>query len=353
MKKVLLFIILLCPLVVRASELNVISHLIDSEIEIAGGLNVKELIIVEGDADYLQRNINYYSFGNKAWDGETINLNNGTIYNGQNISIVNVSAYEIDDKVEFGSFNKNVKEYFKPFDIKNPSDNTYTFEDNKNGQATLKIFYPTNNKRTAYYINYVVTNVVVKHNDIKEINYTFKNLKYKAEETYLRVILPYPTNSDLYNVWVHGNKSGSVQELVDKNDKKLGIIAKFPTVKEEINFRITLEPEQVGVDMFINASNIDALDQVKKIEEEKLINTNKSKNIINVMKYVLTILGIIYVIGSFIFIKFNNNIIYYIYIAFGLFIMLFNFLFRFNYWYLYLVLLFPLGIKIIKKYIVK
>ena len=56
MKKILLFLLLLFPLYVKADPLKVIDHYIDSEVEIAGALNVKELIIVKGSGDYFTRN---------------------------------------------------------------------------------------------------------------------------------------------------------------------------------------------------------------------------------------------------------------------------------------------------------
>lgn len=353
MKKVLIFIIMLFPLMVNA-DVKVISHLIDSEIEIAGGLNVKELIVVEGEGDIFQRTLNYYSFGDKHWtSNDEVNLDNGIIYNGQNISMVAVSAFEFEDKVEFGSFDKNVKEYFKEFNIKNPSDNTYSFTDKKDGTGTLKINYPVKNKKIAFYINYVITNVVVKHEDVKEINYTFNNLNYNSKETILRVIIPYQTTDELYHVWVHGNQSGQVQELESESGDKAGIYAYFPTVNDSINFRMTLPQNQVGVDIYLNKSNIEALDSIIKLEDSKLDATNKSNTIINIMKYVLLSLGGLYVIGSFIFWKYDNKLLFLIYLAFGLFICVFNYLFKFNYWYLYLVIIIPIAVKLIKKVLKK
>jgi len=356
MKKILLLLLLLVilPISVNA-DLKVLSHYIDAEIEIAGGLNVQELIIVEGDGNFLQRTLNYYSFGSKHWKtGDEVELDNGIIYNGQDISLGKITAFEFDDDtVSFGEFDSKATEYFSEFDIKNVADKAYTFEDKEDGSADLKIFYQVKNKKVAFYINYVITNVVVKHNDIKEINYTFKNLDLKSNLTYLRVIIPYPTSNDQYKVWVHGNQSGKVEELITSSDDKAGIIAKFPKVEESINFRMTLPSEQVGIDMYLNNSEQDALDEIVKIEDEKLADTNKGKKIVNIMKYILLIMGALYVIGSFIFIKINNNIIYIIYLVLGLFIYLFNYIFKFNYWYLYIIILFPIIVKLIKKYIVK
>jgi hypothetical protein len=351
MKKILLMLLLiLLPLTVRA-DVSVVSHYIDAEIEIAGALNVKELIVVDGTTDMFQRTLNYYSFGTTAWnEGDEVDLDNGTIYNGQSISIVNVGAYEFDDDtVEFGSFNSSITDYFKEFDIENPESSSYTLEDKEDGTASLKMFYPVEGKRIAFYINYVITNVVVKHNDVKEINYTFKSLNINSKETYLRVLIPYQTDSELYKLWVHGNQKGEVQELVSSSGLKAGFIAKFPEIKDSVNFRITLPSEQVGIDMYLNNSNIDALEEIEEIENKKLKSTNQSKTIVKIMKYALIVMGVFYVICSLVFLKLDINVVYIIYLILGLLIMLFNYLFSFNYWYLYLIILFPILVKILKR----
>ena len=119
MKKLLyLLIILLIPISVKA-DLKVSSHYIDAEIEIGGALNVKEIIIAEGTGDFLVRKLNYYSFDGGHWSpGEEVNLDNGNIYNAQSISMMSVSAYKYnDEKIEFGSFDSNVKDYFSVLDL--------------------------------------------------------------------------------------------------------------------------------------------------------------------------------------------------------------------------------------------
>lgn len=350
MKKLLFILtILFMPLLVHANEYKVLNHIIDAEIEIAGGLNVKELILVEGDTSFISRNLNYYSFDNKPWDNKTIDLDNGTIYNGKDISNLVVSAFTVKDDITFDDFNKDMKD-FKELDISSPKKETYTIKDDKNGNLNVKVFYPIKkNQKVAIYLNYVVTNVIVSHNDVSELNYTFKNLKYNSDKTLLRVIIPYKTTSKLYNVWVHGNQSGIVEELIDKDKNKLGIVASFPTIEKEINVRMTLPKEQVSIDMFLNKSKKDALKEIKKIENNKLKNTTTNNKINNIIKYVLSIVGILYFITAFIFIKYYNNKILIVYTLLGIFIMLFNYLFKFNFIYLYLILIGPLFVLIWNK----
>ena len=72
MKKFFLLLLLFFPITVKA-EVKVTTHLIDSEIEIAGGLRVKELIIFDGNISDFSRTINYKMI-DEIWDKKTINL---------------------------------------------------------------------------------------------------------------------------------------------------------------------------------------------------------------------------------------------------------------------------------------
>ena len=76
-------------------------------------------------------------------------------------------------------------------------------------------------------------------------------------------------------------------------------------------------------------------------------------NHIKIMKYVLLVLGVLYIIGSVLLWNNKNKVLFYLYLGFGLFICVFNFLFKFNLWYLYLIVILPLIIRLVKKYIVK
>ena len=116
---------------------------------------------------------------------------------------------------------------------------------------------------------------------------------------------------------------------------------------------MTLPQEQVGIDMFLNKSNIDALDRIIKIEDDRLLQTNINNSIINTMKYILLTIGIVYILISYFIYNNKNKILFIVYIAFGLFICLFNYLFKFNYWYLYSIIILPIMMLIFKRKNVK
>ena len=106
MKKIIFILVLLvAPLVVHAeNDYKVLTHYIDSEIEISGNLRVKEFILIDGDVDYFTRTLNYKTFDG-VWDKKDTSLEDNPLYNGSGIYNFTVSAYkyngeEIDDHVE-------------------------------------------------------------------------------------------------------------------------------------------------------------------------------------------------------------------------------------------------------------
>lgn len=348
MKKIITFLILLIiPLAVHAeNDYKVLTHYIDSEIEISGNLRVKEMIIVEGNIEYFTRTLNYASFDG-VWDKKEVNLDNGSIYNGTGVYNFAASAYKYNNEdIDFNNLNANVKEYFTELNPKKVGDKTYKIT-KKTGENSYNIYYK-NNGKTVIYLEYIVGDIIVSHNDVRELNYTFKNLTYDAADTYLRVLIPYQTDSKLYHAYLHGNSKGEYEEI-EKDGQIYGIFAHYPNTKKEINVRITFPLEQIAIDEGTNHSNIDALEEIIKIENRKLQNKKTGNNINNYAKYVIIAVSIIYVFISYLIYKQHNNILNFVYLTLGLLISLFNYLFKANLIYIYLILIIPVLILIINK----
>lgn len=344
MKKILLFLLLLIPTVVNA-DVKVLTHLIDAEIEIAGALKVKETIIVEGDTKLFSRNLNYKMI-DEVWNKRDLNFKSSPIYNGYSLENIKISAFKASGEIDF---NHEVKSFFNELDPTKKSENFYTKVNNKLG-TNININYDTSkNEKTAYYIEYLITNVIVAHNDVNELNYTFKNLNYNADNTLLRVIIPYPTNSDLFNVWLHGPSNGELNYLETENKEKVGIISSFPNINSSVNVRLTIPKEQVGIDIYLNKTKTDALSKIKEIENSRLDKQNFSSKSLIVIKYIILILSIIYLISSLLLFKYHAKNLNILYLVLGIMIAIFNFIFKFHIVYIYFIIFVPLIILLIKK----
>ncbi len=342
MKKLLLLILLLIPIRVNA-EIKVENHLIDAEIEIAGGLRVKELIVFKGNTKDFSRTINYKMI-NEEWDKKTINFKRSSIYNGYSLENIKVAVIEAPKELDYNSIPNNFNKYIEELDPKSKEKNFYTNIKNELG-STINIHHEGKEETTAIYLEYVVSNVIVVHEDVLELNYTFKNLNLGSNKTFIRVIIPYATTSKEYNFWLHGPSTGALQELITSSDEKMGIVSEFPKLKNDINIRMTLPKEQVGIDLYLNKTNTKALNQILKIENSKIKRQSTDDNIYTIIKYGLIVTSIIYILGSFLLIKYNIKSIFLLYLLLGFIITLFNLILKFNIIYIYFILLVPLTIK--------
>lgn len=341
MKKVLLlFLLLICPIVVKA-EVIVTDHLIDAEIEIAGGLRVREMIVVEGTTNSFSRTLNYKMI-NENWDQKKINFKTSPIYNGYSLENVKVATFAAPKTIDFNAFPESIN-YLKVLNLKQTQDEFYNVLQNELG-ITYDIHKKIPAEKYVYYLEYIVSNVVVVHEDILEINYTFKNLSYDAKNTQIRVIIPYATNDETYQLWVHAPARTRLNELVDPSGEKVGFLAEIANLKTELNFRMTLPKEQVSIDLYLNHSGVNGLSAIQKVEADK----QNNNNLLNIIKYIIIVIGLIYSLGSLSFLKYKNKIIFSIYFGSGLIIMLANFLFKFNFIYLYLILVLPIIMMLIK-----
>lgn len=355
MKKILLIIMmLLFPIPIFAdNSYEVTHHIINANVEIAGALHVEELIVVKGKTDHINRSLNYYSFGTTKWNGtDKINYDGSEFYNAHSVSIVDIAVFDINEsEIDINDLDKNKTSSLKEFNIKNPTNKGYSFKDNEDGTTQLNVLYPIDGEM-AIYIEYSVNNVVVKHNDVKELNYTFKNLNLNSKETIVRVITPYTIDKedeDLYNVWIHGNRNGQFQELENTNEEKLGIYGIFEET-EEFNIRMTLPQDYVGIDMYLTESKEDALDKIVAVENSRLNNTEKRYSILDNMIYFLIGITVIFIVAVFLisYYKLLDKRIYTVLFIFALLICIFNYLFyQFKHFYLFIIILIPYLGKII------
>lgn len=345
-QKLICLIIMCFPLSVFAeNNYEVTSHLIDAEIEIAGALRVKELIIIKGNTNKISRTLNYQSF---LKDNKDNIFDNSSIYNGQSIESIKISAFEVKDTIDFSTFSDNITFYFKELDLKDIKSESYSVL-KYDGMNKYNIFYDVKDKEVAIYLEYIVSNVVVVHNDITELNYTFKNLDLGAKNTLLRVIIPYQTQSELYKFWVHGPSNGVVQELVSSTKYKAGFMSEFKNLKENVNVRITLPLEQVSIGVYLNHSKLDAFSKVVEIEQKKIDDQKMTEKLYVILKWVIIGTGILYVLGSPGIYLYYSKYLAVIYVMLGLVLTIFNFIFKYHLIYLYFILLCPLIALYIRK----
>lgn len=271
MKKIL-FIILLFISFIKIDALDINKIYIDSEIDISGNLLVKEIIEINN----LDEDFNYKMY----FKDMNLTLNDKNYYDGFNISIEKIGY--LDEKYDFekistSDFAKYIIETNDINVIKN--DNNYCINIKKN------------NKKTYIYIDYIVLSLSVFHNDSAEFYYKYlNNLEYDIK--YLDIIFKLPFKSNLFNVYAHSFMKTNIKKDVDKS---IVYIGKTNYKKgNDLDLRVVYDKDLYQIVYNKDKkTNIDAIDIIKNIENDRLTNTKTNNVIIYIVFVIIVILVVI------------------------------------------------------------
>ena len=271
MKKIL-FIILLFISFIKIDALDINKMYIDSEIDISGNLLVKEIIEINN----LDEDFNYKMY----FKDMNLTLNDKNYYDGFNISIEKIGY--VDEKYDFekistSDFAKYIIETNDINVIKN--DNNYCINIKKN------------NKKTYIYIDYIVLSLSVFHNDSAEFYYKYlNNLEYDIK--YLDIIFKLPFKSNLFNVYAHSFMKTNIKKDVDKS---IVYIGKTNYKKgNDLDLRVVYDKDLYQIVYNKDKkTNIDAIDIIKNIENDRLTNTKTNNVIIYIVFVIIVILVVI------------------------------------------------------------
>ena len=92
--------------------------------------------------------------------------------------------------------------------------NVYTLSETSNS-VSARIYNPsyTNN---AFYVEYLVKDVVVLHADVAELGYTFLSQGLPDDIGHLEILIEIPNNENLLRSWAHGPLNGDIRILSKK-----------------------------------------------------------------------------------------------------------------------------------------
>ena len=285
MKKILLMIITFI-LFIRVDALNINKMYVDSEIDISGNLLVKEII----EIDNLDEDFDYKLY----FKDMNLTLNDKNYYDGVNISIENIGLLSEDydlNLINKDDFKKYIKESSDIETIRN--DNNYSIKIKKN------------DKKTYIYIDYMVLSLSVIHNDIAEFYYKYlNNLEYDIDE--LKIIFKLPFSSSEFDVYAHSKMKANI--TMD-NENYLVIIQKKDYKKgNDLDLRVLYDKDLYQVVYNKNKkTDIDALDMIKNIENDRLNNTRVNNILPYVFIAIIVILMVVIVIFAIKFRKYKKK----------------------------------------------
>lgn len=276
MKKILLILLVFISFI-KVNALSIDKMYIDSEIDISGNLLVKEVIEINN----LNEDFDYKLY----FKDMNLTLNDKNYYDGINVSIENIGL--LNEDYDLNLLNKDdFKKYIKE------SNDIETIKNDNNYSVKIK----KNNKKTYIYIEYMVLSLSVIHNDIAEFYYKYlNNLEYDIKE--LKIIFKLPYSSNTFDVYAHSNMKANIT----KDDKNYLVIIQKKDYKKDndLDLRVLYDKDLYQVVYNKNKkSNIDALDLIKNIENDRISSTKRN----NILPYVFTSIIVILIVFITIFI---------------------------------------------------
>ncbi len=321
--KIFLLTLLFIPFInlkaVNSDKVNykVNKYYINSEVEIAGGLFVRELIEVEGTFNGYYQNFSTKNTNVVAFTGLESDLKGSSIYNPTSIEKIKIGKLKNIDNLNLVSLTEekldgNV-EYFEEVEApKNGDKNVYSLVTDSDGNYNIKMYDETINGKTVFYLEYVITNVLVEHNDSAEFYYNFLSKEYSdpIKDVKIFVALPYPSEK-VFKVWAHGQRDASI--IMDEG--KRAVVAELTNyqVGAGIDIRLLFDRElfQININQS-KKSGLDAIPIIEKIETERANEANKYRKIDRVVNYGMYGLHGIYILfllglTAFIYFKYDRE----------------------------------------------
>lgn len=247
MKKIILFLLLLIPFYVNATVEN---YYMEAIVLNTGDIKVREVFGLDGTYNGFERELYY---GNNIYAGTSIEIINvkGIKKTSNDFAILNDSG---DIFTEVGSASKGDYGHYIITDIDNG--------------INIKIYNPSKKERL-FYIEYIVKNMAIKHNDVGEIGYNiFTSLKEPVSNINVKFIVP--NNKKTIKVWGHGPLTGETS-IVSSNEVllKLDYLESY----EKLDIRLVFDRNVLSESLKLD--NEDVLNTIIEEETKKADDANK------------------------------------------------------------------------------
>ena len=317
MKKVILLIISLFSFTTvtfaKVEDVNydIKDYIVDARIDISGNMVVKEVIEVKGSYNGYIRDLVYKNNNLGEFTDDLNGFSGSSIYNATSIEVRKVGTINHSGKLTFDVFNEEVNEFSKC----SLSELCYEETTNSDG-VSLKMYNETHSGSTYFYIEYLLGNVVVLHNDIAELYFNFIGYGFDDDiENYqLRVVVPNKTTDEV-RVWAHGPLTGEVS-IIEEDGVYYGGYLKVSDLESNtpVDMRMTFSKDLIMVDHpYLKKSGVDGLNKIIEVETERADTANKLRNKAKIYTYGTYGMSIAYIILTillfiYIYLKYDKEV---------------------------------------------
>lgn len=284
-----LIITLVSPVVISAKE-GIDNYYIDLTVQDNGDILVKELFDLNGEYNGYERIINYRNLYASDFDGSLDSFNGSSIYNGDDIELIAIKGIAVDDDINYDYLFNEGDIFEEKNYATNGSYGNYIISNKTNGYA-YRIYNPSSSNK-AFYIEYVIKNMAVVHNDIAEVGiniFTEEQLEYiKNLEMHIHI----PNNQTELRSWGHGPLWGNI-ENVSKNEIKVTINDLEANTPFDVRFVFDKDVVQNST----KYTSVDGLDKIIEVETERAEEANKERQRQKIIKFVVLASNTLWYLG--------------------------------------------------------
>lgn len=300
---VIVFLLMFFPNITYASEIDydITNYYINADILTDGNMKVTEVIVLDGTFNGYIRKIKYT---NELLQEN--NFANNSIYNASNLEIISVEAKKIEN-INFDSID-NID-----FDtlIASKSANGGYLESSITNGKSYKMYYKSNNDKVAFKITYLLKDIVVAHQDVAEVYWTFIGEEYpdRIRDLKIKVTLPVSDNSSNFRVWAHGDLAGEINKY--DNQYLLATIKNLDP-NSSVDIRTTFDLSAVNSEYISKKTDKKALEEILKVEEERAEVANQQRKTMRIKYNVVMAFTIIWFVAliiswTYIYCKFDKE----------------------------------------------
>lgn len=254
----------------KASQTPVIDHFY-SDITVLenGDLNVKELIILNGEYNGFERIINYRNEYAPSFDGTESSFEGSDIYNGDKIELSRIAEVEIPNDYDFSLINQPGKSFQKVSSASNGDKRKYIVTTKSNGEA-YRMYNENNGGALGFYLEYTVKNVAIRHTDIAEVGWNLMGNELSNRIHNYEAHIHIPNNQAELRAWAHGPLNGNIK-LIDKTEIQLTVSDIFPNTAFDTRFVFDL----TAIPTSNKTTNVTALPMILNVETKKAEEANR------------------------------------------------------------------------------
>jgi len=222
-----------------------------------GDLQVREIRKLNGSYNGALRSIGYKNPSAKKFTGTLDDFYGSDIYNGSGINGLKVFDIKGPDFLNYNNRNLEFKK------VSSASKGDYgVYEASSTSQGIdVKVYMPSSYNH-AFYLEYIINNVAIVHNDVAEIAFNILDSSNSESISDLNININLPRESKDLRIFSHG--AGGTNKIIDQKTANVHW-AYLPSYRA-VSFRIVFDKDIVSSSN--KTSGVDGLANILTVEED-------------------------------------------------------------------------------------